>query len=124
MNIAFYTQQEITPYTGGIGRVTYILTDYFRNHYGWKVFSLFAGIVPDSFTKTEVDGALQGRLHDRLGIRRGIKTNALQAAQFLKENHIDIFIVQASMNVPIRFRTALRQVGYDTKIITCLHFVP
>ena len=89
MNIAFYTQQEITPYTGGIGRVTSILTDFFRYHYGWKVFSLFAEIVPSNFTKTEVDGALQGRLHDRYGIRKGIKASNPQlssSASFLRLN--------------------------------------
>lgn len=124
MNIAFYTQQEITPYTGGIGRVTSILTDYFRHHYGWKVYSLFAETVPSNFTKTEIDGALQGRLHDRYGIRKGIKANTLQAAKFLKENQVDIVIVQTSMDVPMRLRLAMQQIGCNAKIITCLHFAP
>lgn len=124
MNIAFYTQQEIIPYTGGIGRVTSILIDFFRHHYGWKVFSLFAETVPGNFTKTETDGALQGRLHDRYGIRKGIKANTLQAARFLKRNQVDIVIVQTSMDVPMRLRVAMKQIGYNAKIITCLHFAP
>lgn len=124
MNIAFYTQQEITPYTGGIGRVTNILTDYFRHKYKWKVFSLFADTVPASFTKAEVDGFCQGRLHDRYGLRSGIKGNVRRAARFIKDNKIDVVIVQTSMDVPKRLRIALRQIGYDPVIITCLHFAP
>lgn len=124
MNIAFYTQQEITPYTGGIGRVTSILTDYFRHKYGWRVFSLFAENVPDSCTKAEVDGKWQGRLHDRFDLRRGIKYNTRKAAQFLKDNRVQLVIVQTSMDVPMRLRFAMHEIGYDAKIITCLHFNP
>lgn len=124
MNIAFYTQQEITPYTGGIGRVTSILTDYFRYRYGWKVFSLFAETVPPSFKKAEVDGACQGRLHDRFGLRRGIGENTLRAARFLKDHQVDVVIVQTSMDVSMRLRQALQRVGCRARIITCLHFAP
>ncbi|MCH5311505.1 MAG: glycosyltransferase [Prevotella sp.] len=124
MNIAFYTEWEISPYTGGIGRVTSILTDCFRHQYGWKVFAIYAKTIPASFSKTEVDGECQGRLHDRFGVRRDIGRNTGRAAEFIKENHVDVVIVQTSMDVPMRLRTALHRIGYDTKIITCLHFAP
>lgn len=122
MNIAFYTEQEITPYTGGIGRVTSILTEYFRHHFGWRVYSLYADQV--SYDKVTVDGACQGRLHDRWGIRRGIRANVQQAARFLQTHQVDVVIVQTSTDVPGRLRRALQQVGYDVKVITCLHFAP
>lgn len=124
MNIAFYTEQEITPYTGGIGRVTSILTDYFRHRCGWKVFSLFASAVPASFTKAEVDGVCQGRLHDRFGLRHGIKENTRRAAAFIKENNVDVVIVQTSTDVPMRLRIAMLRIGCYAEIITCLHFAP
>lgn len=122
MNIAFYTEQEITPYTGGIGRVTSILTEYFRHHFGWRVYSLYANRV--SYDKVTVDGACQGRLHDRWGIRRGIRMNVQQAARFLQAHQVDVVIVQTSTDVPGRLRRALQQIGYDAKVITCLHFTP
>lgn len=122
MNIAFYTEQEITPYTGGIGRVTSILTEYFRHYFGWRVYSLYANRV--SYDKVVVDGTCQGRLHDRWGIRRGIRTNVQQAARFLQTHQVDVVIVQTSTDVPGRLRRALQQIGYDAKMITCLHFAP
>ena len=124
MNIVFYTEWEISPNTGGIGRVTSILTDYFRHRYEWKVFALFAKSVPPLYAKTEVDGEYRGRLHDRFGLRKGIRENSRQAAEYIKENRIDVVIVQTSMDVPGRLRKALRRIGYDTKIISCLHFAP
>lgn len=124
MNIAFYTEQEITPYTGGIGRVTTILTDCFRRQYRWKVYSLFADVVPASFTKAEVDGICQGRLHDRFGFRHETKRNVRRASMFIKENKVDVVIVQTSMDVPMRLRLAMQRIGYDARIIACLHFAP
>lgn len=124
MNIAFYTQQVITPYTGGIGRVSSILTDLFRHHFGWKVFSIYAESVPASYQKTSVDGSLQRRLHDRWNLRKGIKNNTHEAALFLKQNQIDIVIIQTSMDVAKRLRLATKEIGYEAKIITCLHFTP
>lgn len=124
MNIAFYAEWEISPYTGGIGRVTSILTDCFRHQYGWKVYALFAKTVPPSFSKTEVDGECQGRLHDRFGVRRDIGRNTRRAAEYIKEKRVDVVIVQTSMDVPMRLRAELKRIGSDAKIITCLHFAP
>lgn len=124
MNIAFYTQQVITPYTGGIGRVSSILTDLFRHHYGWKVFSIYAESVPASYEKTPVDGSLQRRLHDRWNLRKGIKSHTREAALFLKQNQVDIIIIQTSMDVAKRLKLATKEIGYEVKIITCLHFTP
>lgn len=124
MNIAFYTQQVITPYTGGIGRVTSILTNLFRKHFGWKVFSIYAESVPDSYDKTPVDGSIQRRLHDRWDLRKGIKSNTKEVALFLKQRQIDIVIIQTSMDVAKRLRFASKEIGHDVKIVTCLHFAP
>lgn len=124
MNIAFYTQQVITPYTGGIGRVTSILTNLFRKYFGWKVYSIYAESVPDSFDKTPVDGFIQRRLHDRWSLRKGIKDNTQEVALFLKQNQIDIVVIQTSMDVAKRLRLATNKIGYNVKIITCLHFAP
>lgn len=124
MNIAFYTQQVITPYTGGIGRVTSILADLFRNRFGCKVFSIYAESVPDSYEKTPVDGSLQRRLHDRWNLRKGIKNNTQEVALYLKQNQIDIIIIQTSIDVAKRLRLATQEIGHDIKIITCLHFTP
>ncbi len=124
MKIAFYTQQEITPLTGGIGRVTSILANYFRKHYGWQVYSLYAETVPQDYDQAEVDGALQARLHDRLGVRHGINNNSVRAAEFLKRNEVDIIIVQTCIDVAARLREAMAQVSFNIPIITCLHFSP
>lgn len=124
MNIAFYTEWEISPYTGGIGRVTSILTDCFRHQYGWKVYAMYAKAISPSLSKTEVDGECMGRLHDRFGVRREIGRNTKRAAEFIKEKHVDAVIVQTSMDVPMRLRAALHCIGYDTRIISCLHFAP
>lgn len=124
MNVAFYTQQTITPYTGGIGRVTSILTNLFRHEFGWKVYSIYAESVPDSFDKTPVDGFIQRRLHDRWNLRKGIRDNTQEVALFLKQNQIDIVVIQTSMDVAKRLRLATNKIGYNVKIITCLHFAP
>lgn len=124
MNIAFYTQQAITPYTGGIGRVSSVLTDLFRRHLGWKVFSIYAESVPASYERTPVDGSLQRRLHDRWNLRKGIKSHTREAALFLRQNQVDVIIIQTSMDVAKRLRLATKEIGYEVRIITCLHFTP
>lgn len=124
MNVCFYTQQDITPYTGGIGRITSVLTEYFRKNFHWKVYSLYAEFSPEKYDKTETDGQLQGRLHDRYGMRRGIKANTKKAALFIKEHNVNVVIVQTSLDVVKKLRRATQRIGYDVKIIGALHFLP
>lgn len=110
--------------TGGIGRVTTVLTDYFRNKFGWKVFSIFAFQADKSCTLTATDGAINLRLHDRLGIRN-LKGNYQEAAKFIKANNIQIVIIQTSMDVAARLKNALHKFGLtDVKVISVLHYTP
>lgn len=111
--------------TGGIGRVTTVLTDYFRKHFGWKVYSIFAFDASTECKLTETDGAIRLRLHDRMGIRRSLKANYPKAAKFIGDNHVDIVIIQTSMDVVARLRQALDESGLQhVKVISVLHYTP
>jgi len=124
MNICFYTDYTLSSMTGGIGRVTTVLTDYFRNKYGWKVFSIFAFPADKNCTLTETDGAIRLRLHDRLGFRN-LSKNYQDAAQFIKNNNIQIVIIQTSMDVVARLKRVLNKIGLaDVKVISVLHYTP
>ncbi len=110
--------------TGGIGRVTTVLTEYFRNKFGWKVYSIFAFLADEKCILTETDGAIQIRLHDRLGIRN-LKTNYKRAATFIKEQDIQVVIIQTSMDVVARLKLAIKSLGRnDIKVISVLHYTP
>lgn len=124
MNICFYTDFTMSGMTGGIGRVTTVLTDYFREHFGWKVFSIYAFQAKADCKLTENDGAIQLRLHDRLGMRR-LGINYVKAAQFIKEHKIQLVIIQTSMDVVARLRSVLNEQGLkDVKVISVLHYTP
>lgn len=124
MNILFYTEWDITPNSGGIGRVTAILTDYFRQHYGWEVYSIYSAKFHPKCEITDTDGSIQLRLHDRFGLRRNVTANYPGAAEYIINNKIDVVIVQSSMEVSRRLKKALKQRNYEVKVITCLHFTP
>lgn len=110
--------------TGGIGRVTTVLTDYFRNKFGWKVFSIYAFQADKSCTLTTTDGAIKQRLHDRLGIRN-LKSNYQEVARFIKTNDIQIVIIQTSMDVAARLKNVLRKFGLtNVKVVSVLHYTP
>lgn len=125
MNICFYTDYTLSGMTGGIGRATTVLTDYFRQHYGWKVYSIYAFEAAPECTLTENDGAIRLRLHDRMGIRRGLLANYPKAAQFIGEKQIDVMVIQTSMDVVAKLRKALHDQGLDrVKVISVLHYTP
>lgn len=124
MKICFYTDYTMSGMTGGIGRATTVLTDYFRHHFKWQVFSIFAFQADSSCILTETDGAIQLRLHDRLGIRR-LSANYYKAVQFIKQNQIEIVIIQTSMDVVARLRKALDREGLQhVQVISVLHYSP
>lgn len=125
MNICFYTDFQMSGMTGGIGRVTTVLTEYFRQHYRWKVFSIYAFEAGKECRLTDNDGAIQLRLHDRMGVRRSLHANYPKAANFIRQKKIDIVIVQTSMDVVARLRQALHTTGQDSvKVISVLHYTP
>lgn len=110
--------------TGGIGRVTSVLTEYFRKHFGWKVFSIYAFKANKECKRTDNDGAIQLRLHDRLGIR-SLAKNYNQAATYIIKNNIQIVIIQTSMDVVARLRKELDKCGAENvKVISVLHYTP
>ncbi len=124
MNICFYTDFSISSMTGGIGRMTTVLTDYFRKNYGWKVFSIYAFTPNSDCIITENDGAIQLRLHDRLGFR-SLSSNYEQAAAFIKNNQIQVVIIQTSMDVVAKLRKSLDKIGQqNVKLISVLHYSP
>lgn len=124
MNILFYTEYNITPNSGGIGRVTAILTDYFRRHFNWKVYSIYSAKFHRVWEITNTDGSIQLRLHDRFGLRRNVIANYTNAAEYIINNKIDIVIIQSSMEVSKRLKQILIKQKYGVRIITCLHFTP
>ena len=124
MNILFYTQQDISPMTGGIGRITSIMTNYFRKEFGYKIYSIYSDEIAETIQHTETDGKIRLRLHDRLGIRPKIKSNCKKAAEYIARHQIDIIIVQTSLDVVGKLQKALKQTNYTTKIISVLHFMP
>lgn len=110
--------------TGGIGRATTVLNDYFRSHFGWKVYSIYAFEAKDDCVRAVNDGAIQLRLHDRLGLRR-LADNYERAAAFIRQNQIQIVIIQTSMDVVAKLRKALdRDNLQNVKIISVLHYSP
>lgn len=119
MNICFYTDYSISPMTGGIGRVTSVLTEWFRGKFGWKVYSIYAFDAKEDCLRTEVDGSICLRLHDRLNIRRDVKTNVKKASDFIRENQVDVVYVQTSMDVVAKLRPHV-----DACIVSVLHFEP
>ena len=125
MNICFYTDQTISCSTGGIGRITSTLTDYVRNIYKWRVFSIYAFEAPNRCIRTQTDGAIRLRLHDRWNIRRDVKHNYNEAVTFIVGNQIDCIIVQTSIDVVNKLRKKLDKQGLNkVKIIFALHFAP
>nr|WP_302830148.1 glycosyltransferase [uncultured Bacteroides sp.] len=124
MNILFYTQQDISPTTGGIGRITSILTEYFRKQYDYKIYSIYADEIPYSLQHTDTNGKIRLRLHDRLGIRPKIRRNYKKAASYIAKNQIDIVIIQTSLDVVNRLQKALKRINYSVKIISALHYMP
>ena len=110
--------------TGGIGRATTVLNDYFRNHFGWKVYSIYAFEAKDDCVRAVNDGAIQLRLHDRLGMRRLVQ-NYARATEFIRQNQIQIVIIQTSMDVVAKLPKALdRDNLHNVKIISVLHYSP
>lgn len=110
--------------TGGIGRMTTVLTDYFRKNYRWKVYSIYAFIPHSDCILTETDGATQLRLHDRLGFR-SLSKNYEKAAEFIKNNQIQVVIIQTSMDVVAKLKKSLDQIGQqNVKLISVLHYSP
>lgn len=124
MNILFYTEQDLTPMTGGIGRITSVLTDYFRNTFGYQVYSIYSKEVNPSFPITETDGKICLRLHDRLGIRLNCRINYVKAARYIAEQQIDVVIIQTSLDVVGKLRRALNRIDYHPVIVSALHFTP
>lgn len=124
MNICFYTDFAISSMTGGIGRMTTVLTYYFREMFGWKVYSIFAFHPSSDCILTEIDVSIQLRLHDRLGFRP-LSDNYERASSFIKKNNIQVIIIQTSMDVTAKLKMALKQCGLDNvKLITTLHYSP
>ena len=110
--------------TGGIGRATTVLNDYFRNHFGWKVYSIYAFEAKDDCVRAVNDGSIQLRLHDRLGMRR-LAQNYVRATEFIRQNQIQIVIIQTSMDVVAKLRKVLdRDNLNNVKIISVLHYSP
>lgn len=124
MNILFYTQQDISPVTGGIGRITSIMTEYFRKHFNYKVYSIYADEIGETLPHTKTNGKIRLRLHDRLGIRPGVYKNYKKAAYYIAQHQIDIIIIQTSLDVVCKLRKALNRINYNAKIISELHFMP
>jgi len=124
MNVCFYTDFFISGMTGGIGRVTSALTDYFRNHFEWKVYSIYAFMPKADCLLTEVDGSIQLRLHNRIGLRN-LRSNYEKAARFITEHNIETVIVQTSMDVVAKLRNTLERDGIrGVKVISVLHYTP
>lgn len=124
MNILFYTEQDLTPMTGGIGRITSVLTDYFRNTFGYRVYSIYSKEVNPSFPITETDGKICLRLHDRLGIRLYSRGNYMKAARYIADQQIDVVIIQTSLDVVKKLRERLQQIDYHVGVVAVLHFNP
>lgn len=124
MNILFYTEQDLTPMTGGIGRISSVLTGYFRQYYGWKVYSIYSKEVNPAFPVTETDGKICLRLHDRLAIRSGLAENYVKAAEYIAKYKIDVVIIQTSLDVVSKLKKQLRKIDCSAKIISVLHFNP
>ena len=123
-NICFYTDFTMSGMTGGIGRATTVLTDYFRDNYGWKVYSIYAFEAKNDCVRTVNDGAIKLRLHDRLGLRF-LSRNYQRAVKFIRQNNIQVVIIQTSMDVVAKLRKALdRDNLHNTKIISVLHYSP
>lgn len=120
MRICFYTDQTISGMTGGIGRVTAVLTEYFRHQFGWQVYSIYAAEAASDCVRTEVDGSICLRLHDRLGLQSKVRHNYPLAAAWLKQQQIDILVVQTSLDVVARMKRLLP----GLRIYSVLHFEP
>lgn len=124
MNICFYTDFTMSGMTGGIGRATTVLNDFFRSNYGWKVYSIYAFEAKEDCIRAVNDGAIKLRLHDRLGMRQ-LAQNYQKAVEFIRQNEIQIVIVQTSMDVVSKLRRCLDEHDlHKVKVISVLHYSP
>lgn len=124
-NICFYTDQTISGMTGGIGRITSVMTDYFRHHFGWKVYSIFAFDAKPDCELTQIEKGVKLRLHDRLNISPKVRDNYNKAVDFIKENNIEVVIIQTSLDVASKLRKKLDKNHLNqVKIVSVLHFAP
>lgn len=124
MKICFYTDYAISGMTGGIGRATSVLAQYFSQNYNWKIYSIYAFDAPNDCLLYQTNGSIRIRLHDRLGIRK-LHRNYKHAANFIISNKIDIVIIQTSMDVVAKLRSELDiQKATQVKIVSVLHYSP
>lgn len=108
MNILYLYYNEINPTRGGVQRVTFVLSEYFRKQ-GHKV--LYLGLhqseSPFQFTFPDLDNAIS-------------QQNLKFLIEFIKAEHIDITIFQEGISsLHTDWLDAVKQT--NSKLISCIH---
>lgn len=114
MRILFF-QRYLDPSEGGVERVSWILSSYFRSM-GNECFHAF--LEPDNFTGVSIDRKFQYSLSDdRKELERWI--------EYIRIHCIDIVIIQdiVCRNL-ITLRSELKKNGLNTKVVGVLHLNP
>ena len=108
MNILYLYSNEINPTHGGVQRVTFVLSEYFRKQ-GHKVvyLGLHQGESPFQFTFPDLDNAIS-------------QQNLKFLIEFIKAEHIDITVFQEGISsLHTDWLDAVKQT--NSKLISCIH---
>ncbi|MBN2779197.1 MAG: glycosyltransferase [Bacteroidales bacterium] len=120
MKILFILRIEVIPEIGGVERVTYALSDYFRKE-GIEISYLYYSIKSTTSTQSH-HGIKTYFLPNQENI--GSIENQAYISRIIKDNSIDIVINQDGMtgSVSELLRKGLRKT--DSKLISTLHRMP
>ena len=115
MNIAFFYENEISPYKGGTESVTYILSHHFKEK-GLKVIYIIKNKVniPDKDNSTKTFYIPNVEQYDSIENFKFIN-------EIVNNEKIDIIINQCAYTNCVKL---FRNDKINAKIITCLHFQP
>lgn len=112
MNVLFYTSCEVSPETGGTERITASISQGLSQQYGVKCYSLYRQPAKENCKLTNFAGKLCIP-HIQYGGKR--------IRSFIKENAIDIIIIQGSF-IDTKFIRQL--IPLPTKVVFVHHFCP
>ena len=110
IRICFITERHINPLVGGTERITFSVANSLKTHFkNYEFFSIFT--VSDDNPAIFFDGEKKC-------------DNPLQMAEFLKEQKIDIIVVQGYFWLVLPLRKNLQKLNFETEIVFAHHFAP
>ncbi len=115
MNICFVNNYDISPNSGGVNRISFLLSDYFKNEYHYNCY--LAYIEENNIKPT-------ANLDGKIKLSQKIDKNALDS--FFKSNQIDVIVVNflRKYNLPILPQVYEIAKNNHIPLIFCFHVFP